>query len=157
MNELPTVSDFFADIETASTRFSYTYPSKDFDTLPDVIMGWEANTHSGHLMLPNPDLTEMDDADHRYFRHIENEEQFRGLVEIYVLRTVTEALRLIHRLSRHVPLMRSLEFHNDLSFSNFRRPRWDILYLVRQAFWCSVKMICNEGTHSLEALMINSV
>jgi hypothetical protein len=111
----------------------------DFGTLSDVMMDWEPHTES-ILMLPNPDWLKLNVVDCDYFCNIENEEQFRGIVEIYVLGTVTEALRLIHRLSRHVPLMKSLEFHNDVSFCNAWRPRWDMLYMV-----CSVSFSRRGG------------
>jgi hypothetical protein len=81
-------------------------------------------------MLPNPDLTEFEDTDYHHFSNIGNEENFNDLMEKYVLRTVSSALAIIHRIFVGAPLLQHLIFRRDTNPCNVLRPRWELFYLV---------------------------
>jgi hypothetical protein len=81
-------------------------------------------------MLPNGDLTEMETRDYQYLANIDSESKFTQLVEIYVLDTVSEALRIIHDVSTSAPQANALKFTETPQFSSIWKSKWDVFYLV---------------------------
>jgi uncharacterized membrane protein (DUF106 family) len=83
-------------------------------------------------MLPSGKFIMLESCDFEHLTSIENEDQFKEMIETYILSTVTEALRLINGLAHNVPLVKTIQFQNihDVSMPNGQEPRWVVFYLV---------------------------
>lgn len=82
------------------------------------------------LRLPDPELINYDDDDVVVLSHVDNEQQFLGVVKFYILDTISEIIRLIEDIPRDDVRLLSLEFQNCSSLCSAHHARWDIFSLV---------------------------
>ncbi|GLB41293.1 hypothetical protein LshimejAT787_0905080 [Lyophyllum shimeji] len=88
-------------------------------------MVWEEE--SPRLRLPSKDLVLYDDTDIEFLSRIDNEELFVTVVQDYVLRTVSEALRIIEGQPLDSRMVAALQFRKYSHLCPAHHARWDIL------------------------------
>lgn len=84
---------------------------------------------SPHLLLPSKDLVLYDDADIDFLSRINNEELFVTVMQDYVLRTVSEALRIIEGQAIDSTVAVALQFRKYSHLCLAHHARWDIFAL----------------------------
>ncbi|KAG6816716.1 hypothetical protein H0H87_003576 [Tephrocybe sp. NHM501043] len=79
------------------------------------------------LRLASPGHVSYEDDDIRFFKSIDNEEQYMVLMQDYVLRTVSESLRIIGGHASGSAAASALQFVRASHLRPAHHARWDIL------------------------------
>ncbi|KAG6915313.1 hypothetical protein DXG01_012174 [Tephrocybe rancida] len=79
------------------------------------------------LRLPSTGHVSYDRDDIKFFKQVDNEEQFITLMQDYVLRTVSESLRILRGHEHDSPAAAALQFQRASHLCVAHHGRWDIL------------------------------